>query len=99
MKSRLEYNYEKGHFHFDNGTHVPNTFGYETIVENEDDYYLMIFCDVMEAIYKLGFQKNTGKRKIAKPTSKELIKEWEKFSAYIQSMDKYKGILITNKNK
>lgn len=54
---RLEYSKRQGLFHFDNGEHEENTYGWETIdVISEDE--ASIFCDFMDMKYLDAIKKD-----------------------------------------
>jgi hypothetical protein len=56
---RLEFNEKTQNFHYDNGTHEENTFGWETITEHCTDFELMLFDAY---INRKGEKKHTTKQ-------------------------------------
>lgn len=50
MLYTLEWNSETQSFHHNNGRHKPNTFGWETIAEKQDDDKISIFCILVDEL-------------------------------------------------
>ena len=54
MKYTLELNVEEQLWHYNNGNNVPNSNGYVTIVEDEEDGKLTLFTDFFDVCVSYG---------------------------------------------
>lgn len=49
---RLEFNPEKQQWHHDNFTHTPDTFGWHTIADREENKKIVMFCRLVDYNFK-----------------------------------------------
>ena len=76
---RLEYNERQGGFHFDNGSHEENTFGWVTLCKNISDKQAMEFAENMREKYPATDWMNEDREPRDYPSLKLIKIEFENF--------------------